>query len=94
MVYTTSLFGTAIDASPGPEEVSRSVSDQARTKPTEGETGEFEDAWEDEIERDEEYSAGAGMEVDYGVMPPIEDPESEEKPRALGRVHPGCAHPE
>ncbi|KAH8992490.1 hypothetical protein EDB92DRAFT_2114208 [Lactarius akahatsu] len=92
MVYTTSLFGTAIDASAGPEKVGRSVSDQARMKPTEGETGEFEDAWEDEIERDEEDRAG--MEVDYGVMPPIEDSEPEKKPRALGRVHPGCAHPE
>ncbi|KAH8990176.1 glutamate-rich WD repeat-containing protein [Lactarius hatsudake] len=74
---------TAVDASSGPEKVSRSVSDQARTKPTEDEMGEFEDAWEDEIERDEED----GMEVDDGVMPPIE--ESEEKPKAPNVFIPG-----
>ena len=44
----------AIDASPGPEKVSRSISGQARSKPAEDEMGEFEDAWEDEIERDDE----------------------------------------
>ena len=47
----------AVDASPGPEKVSRSVSGQARAKPAEDEMGEFEDAWEDEIERDEEDGA-------------------------------------
>ncbi|KAH8990173.1 hypothetical protein EDB86DRAFT_2831263 [Lactarius hatsudake] len=83
--YTTSLVGTAINASPGPEKISCSVSDQAHTKPTEGETGEFEHAWEDEIVRDEEE--GAGMEVDYGVMPPIV--ESEEKPQAPNVFIPG-----
>ena len=44
----------AVDAPPGPEKVSRSVSGQAREKPAEDEMGEFEDAWEDEIEGDEE----------------------------------------
>lgn len=44
----------AVDASPGPEKVSRSTSGQAREKPVADEMGEFEDAWEDEIEGDEE----------------------------------------
>jgi hypothetical protein len=40
----------ATDAPPGPGKVSRSVSGQAREKPAEDEMGEFEDAWEDEID--------------------------------------------
>ena len=44
----------AVDASPGPEKVSRSTSSQAREKPVTDDMGEFEDAWEDEIEGDGE----------------------------------------
>ncbi|KAJ7651715.1 glutamate-rich WD repeat-containing protein [Mycena polygramma] len=57
------------------------------------EMGEFEDAWEDEIESDEEVvNAEAaedsdGMEVDDEVMPAIE--ESDEKPAALDTFIPG-----
>ena len=49
----------AVDASPGPDKVSRSTSSQAREKPVADEMGEFEDAWEDEIEGDEEDGDGA-----------------------------------
>jgi hypothetical protein len=41
------------DARPGPQKASRSVSGQAHEKPPEDEMGEFEDAWEDEIEDDD-----------------------------------------
>ncbi|KAN0134295.1 glutamate-rich WD repeat-containing protein [Lactarius tabidus] len=78
----------AVDASPRPEKVSRSASSQAREKPAEDEMGEFEDAWEDEIEGDEEDGDhGDGMEVDDAVMPPIE--ESDEKPKAPSVFIPG-----
>jgi hypothetical protein len=40
----------AADVPPGPGKVSRSVSGQAREKSPDDEMGEFEDAWEDEIE--------------------------------------------
>lgn len=43
----------ATDARPGSEKASRGASDQAREKPTEDEIGEFEDAWEDEIDDDD-----------------------------------------
>ena len=43
---------TADDARPGPEKTSRRTSGQAREKPPE-EMGEFEDAWEDEIDDDD-----------------------------------------
>ena len=42
----------AADARPGPEKASRGTSGQAREKPPE-EMGEFEDAWEDEIDDDD-----------------------------------------
>ena len=42
----------AADARPGPEKVSRGASGQARENPPE-EMGEFEDAWEDEIDDDD-----------------------------------------
>jgi len=48
------LKRAAFDASPGPEIVSRSTSSRALVKPAEDEMGEFEDAWEDEIDDDEE----------------------------------------
>jgi hypothetical protein len=47
------------DARPGPQKASRSVSGQAHEKPPEDEMGEFEDAWEDEIEDDEDRDADA-----------------------------------
>jgi hypothetical protein len=51
----------AADAPPGPGKVSRSVSGQAREKPAEDEMGEFEDAWEDEIDdSDQEGVQGDG----------------------------------
>jgi hypothetical protein len=43
----------ATDARTGTEKASRGASDQAREKPTEDEIGEFEDAWEDEIDDDD-----------------------------------------
>jgi len=44
----------ATDARPGTEKkASRSASGQAREKPPEDEIGEFEDAWEDEIDDDD-----------------------------------------
>ncbi len=43
----------ATDARPGSEKASRSASGQAREKPPEDEMGEFEDAWEDEIDDDD-----------------------------------------
>jgi ribosome assembly protein RRB1 len=58
----------AVDASPRPEKVSRSASSQAREKPAEDEMGEFEDAWEDEIEGDEEdgdHGDGAMLFLSY-----------------------------
>jgi hypothetical protein len=42
----------AADARPGPEKASRGTSSQARERPLE-EMGEFEDAWEDEIDDDD-----------------------------------------
>jgi hypothetical protein len=49
----------ADDARPGPEKTSRRTSGQAREKPPE-EMGEFEDAWEDEIDDDDAaHSDGA-----------------------------------
>jgi ribosome assembly protein RRB1 len=43
------------DARPGPQKASRSASGQARSgKPSEDEMGEFEDAWEDEIDNDDD----------------------------------------
>jgi ribosome assembly protein RRB1 len=52
----------AADARPGSgtQKVSRSVSGQAREKPAEDEMGEFEDAWEDEIEEDDDDAAQQG----------------------------------
>jgi hypothetical protein len=47
----------AADTRPGPEKASRSSSGQTREKPPEDEIGEFEDAWEDEIEGDEDDDA-------------------------------------
>ena len=41
------------DARPGSQKVSRSISGQAHEKPPDDEMGEFEDAWEDEIEDDD-----------------------------------------
>jgi ribosome assembly protein RRB1 len=49
----------AVDARPGPEKASRSISGQAREKPAQDEMGEFEDAWEDDIE-DEDAAAQGG----------------------------------
>ena len=44
----------ASDVQPGSEKASRSrASGQAREKPPEDEIGEFEDAWEDEIDDDD-----------------------------------------
>jgi ribosome assembly protein RRB1 len=43
----------ATDVRPGSEKVSRRASGQAREKPPEDEMGEFEDAWEDEIDEDD-----------------------------------------
>lgn len=43
----------ATDVRPGSEKASRSASGQAREKPPEDEMGEFEDAWEDEIDEDD-----------------------------------------
>jgi len=43
----------ATDARPKHEKVSRRASGQAREKPAEDEMGEFEDAWEDEIDDDD-----------------------------------------
>jgi hypothetical protein len=43
----------ATDARPGTEKVSRRASGQARGKAPEDEIGEFEDAWEDEIDDDD-----------------------------------------
>ena len=43
----------ATDARPGSEKVSRRASGQAREKPLEDEIGEFEDAWEDELDDDD-----------------------------------------
>jgi hypothetical protein len=43
----------ATDARPGTEKTSRRASAQAREKPPEDEIGEFEDAWEDEIDDDD-----------------------------------------
>lgn len=43
----------AADTQPGPVKASRSASGQAREKPPEDEMGEFEDAWEDEIDDDD-----------------------------------------
>jgi|HubBroStandDraft_3_1064219.scaffolds.fasta_scaffold2375974_1 hypothetical protein len=48
------------DVRPGPQKASRSVSGQAREKPSEDEMGEFEDAWEDEIEEDDGDDAAQG----------------------------------
>ncbi|KAI0275332.1 glutamate-rich WD repeat containing [Gloeopeniophorella convolvens] len=74
------------DASSAPQKASRTASGQAREKPAEDEMGEFEDAWEDEIE-DEAAAERDGMEVDDEVMPPIE--ESDEKPQAPRTFIPG-----
>ena len=59
------------DARPGPQKASRSVSGQAHEKPSEDEMGEFEDAWEDEIEDDGADAAqgGDGTRVDRRCMP-------------------------
>ena len=48
------------DARPGSQKASRSVSGQVREKPSEDEMGEFEDAWEDEIEDDNDDAAQGG----------------------------------
>lgn len=44
---------TATDARSGSEKASRRSSGQTREKPPEDEMGEFEDAWEDEIDDDD-----------------------------------------
>ncbi|KAF8846180.1 WD40 repeat-like protein [Paxillus ammoniavirescens] len=68
------------------------ISSAKRDDPTVDEMGEFEDAWEDEIESDEdpvdrEASRGEdGMDVDE-VLPAIE--ESEDQPPALQAFIPG-----
>ncbi|KAI0828939.1 glutamate-rich WD repeat-containing protein [Trametes gibbosa] len=67
-----------------------------RESAPEDEMGEFEDAWEDELESDEEVvdaEAGKGedgMDVDDEVLPPIE--ESEEQPAAPEAFIPGVHH--
>ena len=43
----------ATDARPGTEKASRRASGKAREQPPEAEIGEFEDAWEDEIDDDD-----------------------------------------
>jgi hypothetical protein len=43
----------ATDARPGSEKASRRASGHAREKTPEDEIGEFEDAWEDEIDDDD-----------------------------------------
>ena len=50
----------AADTRPSPEKFSRSVSGQGREKPSEDEMGEFEDAWEDEIEDEDEDATQGG----------------------------------
>ena len=59
------------DAQPGSQKASRSVSGQAREQPSEDEMGEFEDAWEDEIEDDSADVAqgGDGTRVYRHCMP-------------------------
>lgn len=62
------------DARPGPQKASRSVSGHAREKPSEDEMGEFEDAWEDEIEEDDGADAAQGgdgkLRVSTGAVCP------------------------
>jgi hypothetical protein len=50
----------AIDARPGSEKASRRASVQVRETPPEDEIGEFEDAWEDEID-DDDAAQGDGV---------------------------------
>jgi len=50
----------SVDARPGSQKARRSASGQAREKPPEDEMGEFEDAWEDEIEDDSDDAAQGG----------------------------------
>lgn len=77
----------ATDARPGTEKASRRASGQAREKPPEDEMGEFEDAWEDEIDDDDAAQSDAHMDVDDQVVPAIE--ESDEKPRPPNVFIPG-----
>ncbi|KDQ63336.1 hypothetical protein JAAARDRAFT_29356 [Jaapia argillacea MUCL 33604] len=60
-----------------------------RAKPSQDEMGEFEDAWEDEIESDEDVRDGGedGMDVDEEVLPAIED--TEDQPPAKDVYLPG-----
>lgn len=52
------------DAQLGSEKASRRASGQAREKPPEGEMGEFEDAWEDEID-DDDAAQSDGVWCDF-----------------------------
>lgn len=59
----------ATDAQPRSEKVSRKASGQAREKPPEDEMGEFEDAWEDEID-DDDAAQSDGVWCDFfGSLP-------------------------
>jgi ribosome assembly protein RRB1 len=62
------------DTRPGPQKANRSVRGQAREKPSEDEMGEFEDAWEDEIEDDgadaDAAQGGDGTRVYSGAVWP------------------------
>ena len=55
---------SATDAQPRSEKVSRKASGQAREKPHEDEMGEFEDAWEDEID-DDDAAQSDGVWCDF-----------------------------
>ncbi|EIW63951.1 glutamate-rich WD repeat-containing protein [Trametes versicolor FP-101664 SS1] len=89
---------TEIHASSGsqaePRKTPRGESKQ-REIAADDEMGEFEDAWEDELESDEEVvdaeagkdEDGMDMDVDDEVLPPIE--ESEEQPAAAEAYIPG-----
>lgn len=51
----------ATDARPGSEKASRRASGQARENSPEDEIGEFEDAWEDEIDDDDDAAQSDGV---------------------------------
>ncbi|KAF9244508.1 WD40-repeat-containing domain protein [Melanogaster broomeanus] len=91
---SASATDTVTQPSDGQAYAKAPVSSAKRDDPTGHEMGEFEDAWEDEIESDEDAvdgeankaEDGDGMDIDE-VMPPIE--ESEEQPPALEAFIPG-----
>jgi hypothetical protein len=58
----------ATDARPGTEKASRRASGQAREKSPKDEIGEFEDAWEDEID-DDDAAQSDGMYVIFCSRP-------------------------